>query len=308
VKKNAIKISLDVVMFLLLILMYNSTAFGLGFHEIGGLAVCGLSLVHKALNWRWISGVTRKLFARSASTRIQVGYAVGVLLLLAVVFIAASGILISRIAFPGLAGTSRIWLVAHCFSSALALILSGVHIGLHWSFLRAMFSRLVRLPRLVAKPLGVICLAALLIYGGYSAATSGFASWLASPVTGATLAGLGAAMLDRDRATTPQPGSLEVPYFDTGEVPPAGTDGTPLPGGAQRPQRDPSAGAPVRPGGGPGGIGGGFATGRSFSTARALTVAATYGSIVGLFAALTALAEWAFGRRAGTITTSGALT
>ncbi len=49
-KKNVIKITLDVLMATVTILMYNAKVLTLGFHEIGGLILIGAFLIHIALS------------------------------------------------------------------------------------------------------------------------------------------------------------------------------------------------------------------------------------------------------------------
>ena len=75
------------------------------------------------------------------------------------------------------------WKMAHFFFAALAIILVGVHVGLHWNFIKSMFLKLLKLPRVIARPLGIVCLAGILLYGGYSATTTSFPRWLATPIT-----------------------------------------------------------------------------------------------------------------------------
>ncbi len=180
-KKNVIKIILDVVMLVLLTLMYRVTVFGFNFHEIGGLAACGLFIIHYGVNWRWTAGVTRRLVSPSLPLKTLLGYAVDALLLVCVIVIALSGIMISRALFPEIGGNLLFWTLAHYFSAAVALLLCGVHIGLHWSFVKSMFARVVRLPRAVARPLGIVLVAAAIIYGGYNTMSSRFTGWLSAP-------------------------------------------------------------------------------------------------------------------------------
>jgi len=238
-KKNVIRICLDATMAVLLVLMYRKTAVSMEFHEIGGLVVCGLFLFHNLLNRKWIAAVGRRMFGRTLAPRTRLGYVVDVLLLLCMAFIAVSGIMISKIVLTGISGTWIGWKPGHYFVSAVALALIGVHIGLHWSFIRTTFAKMLKLPRMVARPLGIVCLAAVLIYGGYSMVTSSFSDWLAGPFE--VLAGSG----------------VEVPGGGAG-------------------------------GGQGGGLHGANGTG---SPLEALGVIATYGSIAGVFAVATALAE-----------------
>lgn len=178
---NTRRIILDVSMAVLLILMYNVLAVGLSFHEVGGLVVCGLFILHNVLNRKWIAGISKRLFGSALTARVRFGYALDVALLVAMAFIALSGVMISRTILLSISGDLSFWRHAHYFASAVVLVLVGVHIGLHWSFIRTTFGRLLHLPRAVARPLGVACLTVVLAFGVYSIATSDFLHWLEGP-------------------------------------------------------------------------------------------------------------------------------
>ena len=185
-KKSVIKIGLDIVMAVLLIIMYNKMVISMTFHEVGGLAVCGLFLIHKILNWDWIAAVTKKLFSKTLPAKTRLGYIVDFLFLAAVILIAVSGMLISKTILTGISSQDMAWKIRHYFASSVALILLGIHIGLHWPFIKGMFAKVIKLPHSVAKPLGILCLAAVIIYGGYNIATSSFNKWLSTPLNMAT--------------------------------------------------------------------------------------------------------------------------
>ena len=70
-KKNRIKLALDILMLILLLLMYNKNVLGMSFHEIGGIAVCGLFIIHKLLNGKWILVITGKLFSQKDRLALQ---------------------------------------------------------------------------------------------------------------------------------------------------------------------------------------------------------------------------------------------
>lgn len=58
------KLLLDLALMVLLALMYQKTVISMHFHETGGLVLMGLFFLHKALNWKWIRGVTAGIFRR----------------------------------------------------------------------------------------------------------------------------------------------------------------------------------------------------------------------------------------------------
>ena len=185
-KKTIMKILLDVVMTGVLVLLYNSHVFALAFHEIAGLILGGMFIVHCLLNGKWISSITGRFFGKGLAPRVRVGYIINFLLFVVFTAVIISGILTSQVLFP--AATEKkdsIWRGIHHFSAALSIILVGVHLGLHWGFIAGMWKKAVRMPGQIAKPISLCLLAIILAFGCYSAATSSFGSWLAEPFAAA---------------------------------------------------------------------------------------------------------------------------
>lgn len=261
-KKNIIKIILDVIMSVLLFLMYSKNVINISFHELGGLIVCGLFIIHMGLNRKWIVVISKRLFDKSLRTKTKIGYVVNLMLLISMSFIAVSGIMISKTLFNGAMNGGGFWKMGHYFASAMAIIFVGIHIGLHWSFIKNMFKKILKIPPSVAKPLGVLCLVAMLAYGGYSSATSDFAKWLISPFTMSTV----------QKGERPQ-------KFEN-------SDGTKVNG--ERPEGMPQKGE--RPEGMADGTGGGQDNG-SLNFGRIFALIATYGSITSIFATITLFIE-----------------
>jgi hypothetical protein len=182
-KKNWFKMVLDLLMLIILLLMYSKMSISMTFHEIGGLAVCGLFLIHMGVNSNWISGVTKKLFSKNIPTKTKIGYVVNVLFLLSIALIAISGIMISKIVFKSISSPDMIWKQIHYFSSAVSLILLGVHVGLHREFIATMVRKMIHLPALIAKPIYILLIVGITAFGCYSAATSNVSRWISLPFT-----------------------------------------------------------------------------------------------------------------------------
>ena len=134
------KMLLDLILLVFLALMYQKRSISMEFHETGGLVLCGLFLIHKALNWQWIRAVTAGIFRR----RIKVSgrWLVDVLLLLSMTAVLVTGLLIAKTLPTALAGAN--WLKPwHFFFAALFLALAGIHLGLHATLLQgALWSKL----------------------------------------------------------------------------------------------------------------------------------------------------------------------
>ena len=58
--KRLLKLMLDAIMLVLLVLMYRKQVISIAFHEIGGLALIGLFVIHHLVNARWIASAPRR--------------------------------------------------------------------------------------------------------------------------------------------------------------------------------------------------------------------------------------------------------
>jgi len=272
------KLVLDAVMLVLLVLMFRKQAVSLAFHEIGGLALIGLFLLHHLLNGKWIAAMTMRLFSKETGGLARASYIVDALLLIAFLTVGVTGVLMSEVVFRFRAAGGVKTL--HYFASALSVVLMGVHLGLHADYI---FGRLLKKGgRKLAKIALAVVLTAAVAFGGYSLFASNFVSFLTAPVLTATFARgeftpSGEPALD---------GSSQQPPTDLSELPDAGTDanlpdvhnGQGFGGGQGQGKRDGSGG----------GFGGGEGReGGTGSVSSALLLAAQYIGMIALFAAAT---------------------
>ena len=286
-KKTVVKVALDVLMIVVIALMYRKQALGLAFHEIGGLLLIAVFFVHKGLNFEWIRRVTVKL--RTADSRTRLMWIVDALMLVAFLVVGVSGVMISKVAFPGLAVQGGPWKALHYGCAALSLILVGVHLGLHYRYLKGIFSRWIRLPRAVAAVLVLL----LMAYGVYGVTSTSFIRWLAMPFSSDIQRGEGSRGGD-----FPGGSPTDVARSaDTFQSP----DTAQAPDTAQSADASQSAGAPADPGRGyarGNGQGPGQGGHEESSALGALTTFAQFTSIAFLFAALTALIDRALRNKA----------
>ena len=165
-QKNIVKIILDTIMAVLLVLLYNSHVFAISFHEITGLVLAGLFIIHCSLNRKWIAAITKKFFGKEVKARTRFVYIVDVLLLMAFASVIISGICTSQALFPAaLENKDSAWRTVHHFSAAMSLILVGIHVGMHWSFITGMLRKIAVVPSRISRALGLVLLAAMLIFG-----------------------------------------------------------------------------------------------------------------------------------------------
>lgn len=175
---RTLKLVLDAVMLVQLVLMYKKQVISLSFHEIGGLALIGLFVIHHLVNARWIVASTRRLFSKSTPGMVRARYIIDALLLVAFLAVGITGILINKTLFAiRVAGNAK---TLHYFASALSIILMGVHLGLHADYL---FGKVFKKgANMIAKIATAVVLAGLVAFGGYSLTTTQFVSFLTAPL------------------------------------------------------------------------------------------------------------------------------
>lgn len=130
--KHRFKIALDIIMLLLVITFFDKSLISLAYHEIAGLILIGLFLVHIIINIKTISVLCKRF--EIIPTEIKIGMIVDILLIACFVWIAVSGILISRTILTSISSDQLIFKVGHMFAGGVSIILLGIHIGLHLGY------------------------------------------------------------------------------------------------------------------------------------------------------------------------------
>lgn len=276
-RARALKLALDAVMLVLLALMYQKQVISLSFHEIGGLALIALFVIHHLVNARRIGSAAKQLFAKGTPGLVRARYLIDALLLVAFLTVGITGILINKTLFAiHIAGGAQ---TLHYFASAVAIILTGVHLGLHAD---EIFGKLFRAgANKLAKLATAVALACLVAFGGYSLVTTQFVRFLGSPIQAAAFSHgkftpNGAPALDGSNGERPTDISKLPEFAGDAAQPPQGDAGGSFSGGQGQ-----------HPGGGQGrGEGAGAGLGNGGSGSAALLVA-QYVSIITLFGAVT---------------------
>lgn len=177
--RRTFRIILDVTMLVLVPLLYNSRVLSLAFHEVAGLVALLLLGTHLVLNWKWVTGIITSWFQKRLPRKTRFTYVIDLALLGSFFFAGASGLSISRVLLPGI--RDPLWRNLHFFSSALALLLFGLHMGLHISAIAGVFRKLWPLSRRTVKALSLAILIILVIFGTYNLFRSPLIRWLTVP-------------------------------------------------------------------------------------------------------------------------------
>ena len=165
--KRNFKIILDVIMLLASITLYSKHFISMDYHEIAGLILIGLVIVHIVINIKTIMAMTKKFMKVPLS--IKIGLIVDILLIICFGWLGVSGIFISKTILTSISSTSMIFKMTHMFFGALSVVLLGIHIGLH----------ICRKP----MPMKIAVIASIIIFacGIYGVVQSSELSWLSMP-------------------------------------------------------------------------------------------------------------------------------
>lgn len=175
------KLVLDLILLVLLALMYQKRVISMRFHELGGLVLIGLFLLHKALNWTWIRSVTSGILHRRV--KLNALWLVDALLLLSMTAVLVTGLLISKTLPTALEGAFFLKPL-HYFFAALAIVLTGIHLGLHWPLLRGSVWNKLPLKGHARTATGAVLLCVVMGAGAYALATTSILSWFSQPFFG----------------------------------------------------------------------------------------------------------------------------
>ncbi|MEN3187004.1 MAG: hypothetical protein ABDK92_10345 [Atribacterota bacterium] len=146
--------------------------------------VLGLFGFHLLLNWKWLAGVTVRLWQRALPAKTRYLYLSDLLFSAFFVMASPSGVLTARVLFSGY--RNNLLKELHIFSSGVSLILFGVHLGFRWSLFWSFLKGTVRIPRRIAKPLQMGLMVLLLAVGFYYLVLSPVPRWLSNPFGGET--------------------------------------------------------------------------------------------------------------------------
>lgn len=126
---------IDVIILAALVLEYKIDWTGLQIHELLGLAVFGIMMVHLLAHWRWVVSVTGKVF-ESVSSRATFCYVINLTLLFLFSGIVITGLIISSLLNLPLAAQSyEFWRFLHVSVSYLTLVMVGLKLAIHWKWI-----------------------------------------------------------------------------------------------------------------------------------------------------------------------------
>ena len=160
------KLTLDGVMLALILAEFAYGLTGSTVHELLGLGLLGLSVLHGGWNWRWFAGLQKGRYRGVRLTTL----AINASLLISAVLMVVSGVVNSELLFratgiePDLMPRALHTASAHWF-----LVLASIHLGLHWTQIMAEARRRFPVRQRHSPPWGVLPVITIAAYGLHAA-------------------------------------------------------------------------------------------------------------------------------------------
>lgn len=137
-----IKIVLDIIMFISMILLMKTNITGLQLHEILGICLFIIFIIHKIINFKWVKSVGKNIFNKNMKSKSKIMFFLDLILFLFITLNVTTGILVSKFILVSLTVNHiEIVTILHKFFAWWSLILISIHIGLHWENVVNYFER-----------------------------------------------------------------------------------------------------------------------------------------------------------------------
>ena len=125
------KIIVDILLFAVTFLLVNIEITGNLIHEILGITMAILLLIHIVTNWNWIKSVTKNFKKVNKKTKIM--YVVNLLTMIVYFGAILFGMIISHELFKFETSSNYKFVITHIIFGRLAIIVMFLHIGMHLS-------------------------------------------------------------------------------------------------------------------------------------------------------------------------------
>ena len=135
--QTKINLAVDMGIFLGFLIAEAPHFSGVAIHEWLSIAFGAAIIAHLLLHWQWIVEVTRRFFSH-IPFQSRLNYILNTLLFIDMTLVIYSGLMISRVALPALGlsvAEGGAWRGIHDITANIALVLVGLHVALHWSWI-----------------------------------------------------------------------------------------------------------------------------------------------------------------------------
>lgn len=148
-KKNRsltqIKLYVDIFLLIGFILVNMPQSTGIPVHEwVSFLFILPL-ILHILLDWKWVVSVTKRMFGRLPG-EVRVNHILDLVIFIMMVLAMFTGTIISEAALPTIGINFTIdpfWQSMHDLTANLTMLLIGIHLAMHWSWIKSAFNRYI---------------------------------------------------------------------------------------------------------------------------------------------------------------------
>ncbi len=145
IKNNSAKlrIYIDIFFFTLMVLVLIPQSTGILIHEWASIIILLPFILHLLINWNWIKVNSTKFIKRQPQKK-RFDYVFDWILYWTMITVTLSGIVISESALPLLGlhfDPDAFWNQIHNTSAVILMVLLGVHIALHWKWIKASYNK-----------------------------------------------------------------------------------------------------------------------------------------------------------------------
>ena len=164
-RKQIWRMAVDLAMTVILLLLMGYSRIGETAHEVLGVCMFTLFILHHILNRKWIAGIFKGKYS---------AYRIFQTVLVALLFVtmtgsAVSGIILSKHLFNGLEfGGTSVAREVHMLCGYWNFVLMSLHLGLHWSMILGMTGKKIPIKKPAVKWLLRILGSVIAVYGIYA--------------------------------------------------------------------------------------------------------------------------------------------
>ena len=165
-KKLVTKIVIDVCMTIGLLLLMAYSLVGEVAHEVIGIAIFVLFVIHHILNRRWIASITKGKYSPFRIIQTILVFVILILMIGSMV----SGIILSDniFKFVKVTGVSMLARQVHMFCAYWGFMVMSVHLGIHWNMIVNMTKKIFKNSSIVRSWIARVMAIIFASYGGYA--------------------------------------------------------------------------------------------------------------------------------------------
>ena len=161
--KNKLMLILGAVLGVLYLLMFRYQLINAQFHELGGLALFALVLVHIFMNRKRITSFISNFHNKPLKARAQI--IVDAVFGFSMLTIIGTGVAMAHTLPVNLGAHSDVLITTHTVASFVGLAMMGVHLGLNWNWVTNKLQQLVPVGKQTRRGFAYVSLALALFFG-----------------------------------------------------------------------------------------------------------------------------------------------